>query len=108
MRIEVPNIDFVVFNDGVCNIYYEDDNGVRKDKYMRIGFKNAILGFKRHFAAKAVNVNISKVIKIPFIEDINTYDVLEINGIGKYEIELIQDKYDTNPPSRDLTLKKIR
>ena len=99
MKIKAPNIEFIAFKDGVCDIYYEDEDGNKVEK--------SILGFKRHFSAKAVNVDISKVIKIPMVQGIDNYDTVEIKNEGKYKIELIQEKNDTNPPSQDITLKRI-
>ena len=62
MKIKAPNIEFIAFKDGVCDIYYEDEDGNKVEKYVALGFEKSILGFKRHFLAKAVNVDISKVI----------------------------------------------
>lgn len=107
MKIKVPNIEFIAFKDGVCDIYYEDEEGNKVEKYMNLGFEKSILGFKRHFAAKAVNIDIAKVIKTPMLSGIDNYDTVEIKGEGKYQIELIQEKDDTNPPSLDFTLTKI-
>ena len=107
MRIKVPNVEFIPFKDGVCDIYYEDEEGNKVEKYKTLGFEKRILGFKRHFSAKAVNVDVSKVIKIPMVQGIDNYDTVEIKGEGKYKIELIQEKNDTNPPSQDITLKRI-
>lgn len=105
MKIKVDNIDFVSFSDGVCDIYYENDEGERSYKYKNIGYDNKVLGLKRHFAAKAVNVNVTKVIRIPLVKGIDNYDKVEIKGIGVYDIELLQTIYDTNPQSINLTLK---
>jgi len=107
MKIKANNIEFISFSGGVCDIYYEDDEGVKSYKYKDIGYDNRILGFRRHFAAKKVNVNINKVIRIPLVEGIDNYDKVEIKNIGKYDIELSQIIYDTNPPCIDLTLKEM-
>ena len=107
MKIKAPNIEFIAFKDGVCDIYYEDEDGNKVEKYVALGFEKSILGFKRHFSAKAVNVDISKVIKIPMVQGIDNYDTVEIKNEGKDKIELIQEKNDTNPPSQDITLKRI-
>lgn len=102
MKIKVPNIEFQVFNDGVCDIYYEEDE--HKDfKYKRLGFNERVLGFKRYFAAASAKVEIKKIIRIPYLENIDDYDTIEIEK-EKYEIKLIQAKYDTNPKCLELTL----
>lgn len=104
MKIKVDNIEFVSFSDGVCNIYTEDDTGENVNKYENLGFNNRILGFTRFFQADANKMAVDKVIRIPKLEDIDTYDHVSIEGV-EYDIKLIQDMYNTNPQSRDLTLQ---
>lgn len=107
MRIKTDNIEFISFNDGVCDIYMEDDDGNKAYKYTGLGFNNRVLGFGRYFEAKAVQVKTNAVIRIPQIPGIDTHDTLEIRGLGRYDIELVQDIYETNPPSIDLTLRQL-
>lgn len=107
MKLNNKKIEFISFNDGVCSIYSEDQEGNKVDKYKRIGFTERVLGYKRHFAAKAAQVKTNAVIRIPCIKGIDTHDTLEIKGIGKYDIELIQNIFDSNPPSLDLTLRQL-
>lgn len=107
MKIKTDNIEFVSFSDGVCNIYSEDEEGNRTDKYIGLGFSNRVLGFNRHFAAKAVQVQTNAVIRIPQVPGIDIHDTVELRGIGKYDIELVQNIFETNPPSIDLTLRKL-
>ena len=82
MKIKAPNIEFIAFKDGVCDIYYEDEDGNKVEKYVALGFEKMVQG-------------------------IDNYDTVEIKNEGKYKIELIQEKNDTNPPSQDITLKRI-
>lgn len=107
MKIKVPNIEFTSFIDGICSIYIEDEEGNRDYKYKDLGFENRVLGFNRHFAAKAVQVQANAVIRIPKIPGINIHDTLEIANQGKYDIELAQNIKDSNPPSIDLTLRQL-
>lgn len=99
--------DFTSFNDGICSIYSEDEEGHKKYKYERLGFTERTLGYKRYFTAKAAQVKTSAVIRIPRIKGIDNHDILEIRGIGKYDIELIQNVSDSNPLSLDLTLREL-
>jgi len=107
MKIKVPNIDFTSFSDGVCDIYYEDEDGNSVFKYKDIGFEERILGFSRHYAAKVAQVQTDVVIRIPMLQGIYVHDILEIRGLGKYDIELAQNIKDSNPPSIDLTLRQL-
>jgi len=52
-------------------------------------------------------MEINKIIRIPQLDNIDTYDHLTI-GTRDYDIKLVQNIYDTNPPSIDLTLQQSR
>ena len=93
-------IEFISFSDGVCDIYEETEEGEKKYKYRS-------LGYKRYFAAKAAQVQTNAVIRIPEVKGINSHDTLVINGIGRYDIELIQRVNDSNPICLDLTLRQL-
>lgn len=107
MKIKVPNIEFTSFSDGICDIYYEDQDGNPIYKYKDIGFEERILGFSRHYAARVAQVETNAVIRIPILPGIYLHDILEIRGLGKYDIELAQNIKDNNPPSIDLTLRQL-
>lgn len=107
MKIKTDNIEFISFNDGICDIYTDDENGKRVDKYKKLGFSNRVLGFKRYFEAAANQININRVIRIPKLKNIDNYDYVEIDEV-KYSVKMVQEIYDTNPPSVDLTLDKAR
>ena len=104
MKIKMPT-EFISFSDGVCTIFSEDDDGNRADKYKNLGFTKRTLGYKRFFEANSNQMSIDKVIRIPQLGGIDTYDHVELDGI-QYDIVLIQDIYDSNPLSTDLTLQK--
>lgn len=107
MKIKT-DIEFVGFNDGICNIFTLNENGVRMtNKFSNLGFSKRVLGFKRYFDAAARQIEINRVIRIPQLEGINNYDFVEIDNI-KYGVKMVQEIYDTNPPSIDLTLDKAR
>lgn len=108
MKIKVDNIEFVSFSDGICDIYSEDENGIRiNNKYSRLGFSNRFLGYNRAFAAKVAQVQVNAVIRIPQVIGINNHDYVDIRGKGKYIIELIQPVFDSNPLGHDLTLRQL-
>jgi len=105
MKIKPKNIEFVSFNDGICDIYTVDDEGKRSNKYSGLNFSKKVLGYKRYWAAAASQMQINRVIKIPLVNGIDTFDTVEIEGEGKYDIKLMQEIYDSNPPCIILTLK---
>lgn len=107
MKIKSNNIEFISFSDGICNIYSEDEEGNRVYKHKSLCFSNKILGYKRYFAARTAKVQTDMVIKVPNIGEIDNYDILSIDGIGCYSIEMIQVISTSNPPSKDLTLRKL-
>jgi len=107
MKIKVPNIEFTSFSDGVCDIYTEDEEGKRNYKFRGLGYEERVLGFNRHFAAKAVQVQANAVIRIPKVPGIDLHDSVDLLNIGKYDIELAQNIKDSNPPSIDLTLRQL-
>ena len=106
MKIKT-DIEFQSYKDGVCKIYSEDEDGNENIKYPNLGFDNRVLGYNRHFAAKSVQVQTNAVIRIPKVIGIDNHDIVEIIGIGKYDIELSQNILEANPPSIDLTLRQL-
>ncbi|MCT8978657.1 hypothetical protein N4T77_18875 [Clostridium sp. CX1] len=107
MKIKTDNIEFISFSDGVCDIYTEDEEGTRTNKYIGLGFNNRVLGYNRVFAAKSAQVQANAVIRVQQVFGIDMHDTLEIRGLGKYDIELLQNIFETNPPSIDLTLRQL-
>lgn len=107
MKIKTDNIEFISFKDGVCDIYEENEEGERVYKYNSLGFDKKVMGFNRYFTAAASQIRINAVIKVPMVSNVNNHDTLEIRNVGKYNIELIQEIYDTNPPSIDITLRQL-
>lgn len=107
MKIKTDT-EFTSFCDGVCNIFTTDEEGTREaNKYSNLGFSKRVLGFKRYFEASAREIEITKVIRIPLLTGIDNYYFVEIDGVI-YSVQLVQEIYDTNPQTIDLTLDKAR
>lgn len=107
MKIKT-NVEFISFNDGICNIFTTDQQGVRlPNKYTRLSFSKRVLGFKRYFEASARQIDINRVIRIPQLPGIDNYDFIEIDSVI-YGVKMVQEIYDTNPMCIDLTLDKAR
>ena len=107
MKIKNNNIEFISFSDGICDIYYEDEEGNKTYKYKGLGLSKRVLGFNRFFTAKANQVKVNLVIRVQRVLGLDIHDNVEIKGLGKYSIELIQEIFEVNPPSIDLTLKQL-
>ena len=99
---------FEEFNDGYVGIYKEnnDEKLERAIAYdLRYGDQN--ISFKRHYAARAVDENIDKLIHIPLTQDKIDTDYYAIIDGEQYNIEKV-DFYKKNlPPIAKLMLKKI-
>ncbi|SKA99790.1 hypothetical protein SAMN05443428_13812 [Caloramator quimbayensis] len=106
MKIKT-DIEFISFSDGICDIYSIDEEGNITYKFRGLGFANRVLGFKRYFTAAANQVKTDRVIRIPNVYGIDNHDIVEIRGNGKYDIELIQNIFDSNPQCIDLTLRQL-
>jgi hypothetical protein len=107
VQIKVNGIEFTSFKDGKCDIYTEDEEGNKTYKYTDLGFEKRVLGYARHFAAKAVQTQVNSVVRIPKLKGIDNHDTVEIKGLGTYEIELVQEILDSNPLTLQLTLKQL-
>jgi hypothetical protein len=101
------DIEFISFSDGVCDVYAVDDDGEKTVKYTALCFSNRVLGFKRYYTAAANQTQINKVIRVPQVSGVDTHDTVEITGVGKYDIDMVQYIDDTNPPCIDLTLRQL-
>lgn len=67
---------FEEFNDGIMNLYSENENGklVRKfEDNLRFGEEN--VSIQRHYAAQAADQQVDKVIHVPLLEIFEAHDV---------------------------------
>ena len=104
MKIQTP-IEFLTFSDGYCDIYSVKGNKLEA-KRMTLCFGDRVIGFKRHFAARAASSEITRLIQVPLQQYITAVDRAVIAG-AEYKIEQIQELKDTNPPVTVLTLRRM-
>lgn len=88
----MPKTEFITFNSGEVEI--------ERERY-RFGEKS--VGYRRHYAARSANSQISRVIHIPYTRDISVQSLAAING-KSYIIDLVQPTETTYPPCTVLTL----
>lgn len=105
--------DFISFNDGVCAVYFVENDAAEGDvpaeklteKY-RLRFRWHTVGISRYYEAMQSQVKISNAVDVPLRADINPQDVCMIDG-RQYCIEQVQQRRDTKPPSLLLSLSDI-
>lgn len=106
MKQKVNNIEFIAFEDGICDIYILDDDNINPNyKYKKLGFSKKVLSYNRYFASNSVNSKISKVISVPLVSGIDAHDTVKIDNV-EYNLILAQEIYTSNPPSITLSLEK--
>lgn len=106
MKQKVNNIEFIAFEDGICDIYILDDDNINPNyKYKKLGFSKKVLTYNRYFASNSVNSKISKVISVPLVSGIDAHDTVKIDNV-EYNLILAQEIYTSNPPSITLSLEK--
>lgn len=105
MKIQTPT-EFLTFNNGLCDIYTVKANQ-RDEKLLPLCFGDRTIGFKRHYAARAANSEITRLIQVPLQTSIDAIHRIVING-EEYKIEQVQQLRDTNPPATVLTLRRVK
>lgn len=109
-------VKHTVFNDGVAIIYRADniaEDGERPEIKLiplrKVMFAYRTVGMARYFEAMQNQIKISKMILIPRYADVDTNDIVIINGDNtQYRIEQVQHKNDTKPVTTQLTLSAIK
>ncbi|HBC98694.1 MAG TPA: hypothetical protein DC053_03800 [Lachnoclostridium sp.] len=105
--MRLKNSRFETFNDGLIEVCIIKDRSIVGNRLNnKIRYGNKVIGISRFYKAKIASDSVDKVISIPFVPAIQRGDVI-ILGEEQYKILLIQDKYDTQPQSRYLTLERI-
>lgn len=99
---------FEEFNDGQAGIYKENDEGELTravDYFLRFGDEN--ISFARHYAARAVDESIDRMIHVPLTPDRLDTGWYVIIGEEQYHIEKVEPYRKNLPPISKLTLKRI-
>lgn len=106
--MQPKNIKFESFNDGICDIFTEDEEGNITYKIKSLAFKNRTLGYGRFYTAKASNTKVDRVIRIPYLPfSIDDKDTITIGDLD-YFIELIQPIDDSSPKCLQITLRELQ
>lgn len=104
---------FETFNDGYACIYITQNvsqpgfepiiNHVLRQKYP---FSYQTIGVKRAYEAAQAQAKLEELIKIPLDRGVSTQCIVGIDNI-KYEVKLVQHKYDTHPATTWLSLVRL-
>lgn len=102
------------FNDGVLTVYAVSDAsqpGYKPKetlaKKVMLHFEERRLGIERYYNGMQNQIEISRVVRVPKYEKVNSQDVAIIDGV-QYRIDLVQHVFGIYPPCMDLTLAKIQ
>lgn len=93
-----------LFNDGVLMVCAAVKNRITRTKVDRLRYGEKTVGFNRFFGAKAADINIDRVLRLPRHPELSQDDILIMDGI-QYRIVLLQRK-DTAPLSYDATIER--
>lgn len=95
---------FEEFNDGTVEIYnVNDDDKLEKAIPDGLRFGEENVGITRHYAARAADSRVDKVIHVLLNKSIQPHEVAVIDG-EQYDIDKVDHIKDNMPPISKLTL----
>lgn len=97
---------FEEFNDGVVDVYNVNSEDRLEKVKEGLRFGNENVGIKRHYAAKAADTRVDRVIHILQQRDVKPHQVVVIEG-EQYDIDKADYIKATLPPITKLTLIKF-
>ena len=100
------------FNSGIVTIYTVTDSALpgyqpkpELTEKIVLRYEEQRLGIQRYYAAMQNQIQIERVIRVPWAE-ITNQDIAETENGVKYRIDLVQTVDSAYPPCLDLTLKR--
>lgn len=106
----------VSFNDGIAHIYTVENAALPGDKpadkltdRRTARFSNRTVGAVRFFTAKQADTKIDRMIMIPKKIKVSPQDVVILvsEDENQYSIEQVQNKTDTRPHTKLLSLRRL-
>lgn len=94
------------FNDGILTICSTKGRTVTGTKAAQIRFGNRTIGISRFYKARIESDKIDKLVSIPYTGNLKSSDVIYIDD-EQYKINQAQEKFDTVPPCRYLSLEHM-
>ena len=96
---------FEKFNDGITSVYNVNDEDKLEKAKEGLRFGNENVGITRHYAARAADTRVDRVIHVLRQQDVKPHQVVVIAD-EQYDIEKVDHIEDTLPPITKLTLIK--
>lgn len=97
---------FETFNDGIADIYNVDDDDRLEKAKAGLRFGNEKVGITRHYAARAADTRVDRVIHVLRQQDIKPHQVAVI-GDDQYDIDKVDYDDGALPPINRLTLIEL-
>ena len=97
---------FEEFNDGIISVYSVNNEDKLEKAKSGLRFGNENVGITRHYAARAADTRIDRVIHVLRQQDIKPHQVVVIEG-EQYDIDKTDHIKDTLPPITKLSLIKL-
>lgn len=97
---------FEEFNDGIVDVYNVNSEDRLEKAKSGLRFGNENVGITRHYAARAADTRVDRVIHTPQQQDMKPHQVVVIEG-EQYDIDKIDNIKDTLPPITKLSLIKF-
>lgn len=115
MKPRVKQID-QQYDDGVLKVYGTKDVSAPGEyeniqtvvKHAAVRYQNRTVGYNRFVMGRQVNLEIERLLRIPKIPDIHTYDIIETEDGEQFQIEQVQDPQGVYPASLDLSLSAVK
>lgn len=99
---------FEEFNDGIMGLYLENEDGRLVRKFaddLRFGEEN--VSIQRHYAAKAADREVDKVIHVPLLPIFESHDIVVI-GEEQFDVEKVDRLVRNQPPIAKLTIRRMQ
>jgi len=101
------------FNDGVlsvCNVENIAETGYQPKIGLtvkhRLRYEERVVGFSRYYSALQNQIEIEKVLRVPYRQGITNQDVVVLPDCEQYSVQQVQ-VIDVYPKCLDLSLSKI-
>lgn len=115
MKPRVKQID-QQYDDGVIKVYGTKDISAPGEyeniqtvvKHSRVCYQDRTVGYNRFMQGRQIDMEISRLIRIPKLSDIHTFDVIETEDGEQFQIEQIQRPSEVYPASLDLSLSIVK
>lgn len=98
-------VKFETFNDGTVECFVQDEEGEKGESIAKLRFGNQVIGAQRYYKAKATDVEISRLIRVPLLEKLEPHQIAAIDG-REYNVAQVQHIFDSHPKKTVLSLEK--